>query len=392
MKYGLLVNENNKNIGDDIQAYAESRFLPRVDAIVDRERLDTYQLGDGTEPVALIMGAWFMWRKYNWPPSNQIVPLNVGYHHFDRMEDPVACKAYAAPIWHEHYAGVGGQWFKDHGQVGCRDMYTQRVLEEAGIPSYFSGCVTLTLPKQPETPDKDTYIVCVDLAPKVEQKVRELVGDRFEIRKTTHSTPNIKGASWEEREARVREYLTLYQNAKYVVTRRLHVALPCLAMGTPVMVIQSIRMNDPNRFEPYKKWLHYCRNTTFLKEGYPDFDFQNGTPNSTKHLKYRKKLEKTISEFVRYCEDNADKPIAFFNSPSYSEQECADWQLNLRQEALTRIRPERVALEQAVSSEKDAKTLAALEKKLDSCRLNEKTLEDLVSPQRDVPFWKRRRK
>ena len=391
MKYGLLVNENNKNIGDDIQAYAESRFLPRVDAIVDRERLDTYQLGDGTEPVALIMGAWFMWRKYNWPPSNQIVPLNVGYHHFDRTEDPVACKAYAAPIWHEHYAGVGGQWFKDHGEVGCRDLYTQRVLEEAGIPCYFSGCVTLTLPKQPETPDKDTYIVCVDLAPKVEKKVRELVGDRFEIRTTTHSTPNIKGATWEEREARVREYLTLYQNAKYVVTRRLHVALPCLAMGTPVMVIQSIRMNDPNRFEPYKKWLHYCRNTTFLKEGYPDFDFTNGTPNSNTHLKYRKQLETTISEFVRYCEDNADKPVPFFNQASYDDRARQEWQLELRKEALNRIRVERKQLEQAVARQNDEKQQAALLKKLDSCRTNEKALEDLISPKRDVPFWKRRR-
>ena len=89
MKYGLLVNEMNENIGDDIQAYAEAQFLPRVDVMVDRENLDKFVYGDGTEPVALIMGAWFMWKKYNWPPARQIVPLNVGYHHFDRDKNVV---------------------------------------------------------------------------------------------------------------------------------------------------------------------------------------------------------------------------------------------------------------------------------------------------------------
>ena len=179
MKYGLLVNEQNQNIGDDIQAYAEARFLPRVDVMVDREHLDTFKYGDGTEPVALIMGAWFMWRKYNWPPSNQIVPLNVGYHHFNRNKDIHQSSSYALPIYEEHYSGCGRQWFKDHGPVGCRDLYTCEIFENAGIPNYFSGCVTLTLPKQKETKDKGKYIVLVDLAPAVEEKVRKLVGDKF---------------------------------------------------------------------------------------------------------------------------------------------------------------------------------------------------------------------
>ena len=118
MKYGLLVNEMNENIGDDIQAYAEAQFLPRVDVMVDRENLDKFVYGDGTEPVALIMGAWFMWKKYNWPPAKQIIPLNVGYHHFDRDANVYESSSYAIPIFSEHYTGVGGQWFKDHGKVG----------------------------------------------------------------------------------------------------------------------------------------------------------------------------------------------------------------------------------------------------------------------------------
>ena len=185
MKYGLLINENNQNIGDDIQAYAEAQFLPRVDVMVDREHLDTFSYGDGTEPVALIMGAWFMWHKYNWPPARQIVPYVIGYHHFNRNENLVKSSSSAVAITDQHYDGVGGQWFRDHGPVGCRDLYTCNVFEEKGIPNYFSGCVTLTLPKMPETPDAGTYIVCVDLNKDVEAKVRELAGGRFEVRNIT---------------------------------------------------------------------------------------------------------------------------------------------------------------------------------------------------------------
>lgn len=336
MKYGLLVNEMNENIGDDIQAYAEAQFLPRVDVMVDRENLDKFVYEDGTEPVALIMGAWFMWKKYNWPPAKQIVPLNVGYHHFDRDANVYESSSYAIPIFSEHYTGVGGQWFKDHGKVGCRDNYTVKVLEKAGIPAYFSGCVTLTLPKQKETKDKGKYIVFVDLNKDVEKKIREIVGDKLEIRKVSHITENIMGATWEERKKRVEEYLTLYQNAAYVVTRRLHVALPCLAMETPVMVIQSVKMNDPNRFDPYNKWLHYCRNKEFLKNGYPEFDFLNGTPNKKDYLETRETLIKSMTEFVEYCEKNKKKPLSFFDKTSYTEEEMLRWRVDFMRDALNK--------------------------------------------------------
>lgn len=334
MKYGLLINDANQNIGDDIQAYAEAQFLPRVDVLVDREHLDTFKYKNGKDPVALIMGAWFMWHKYNWPPSEQIVPLNVGYHHFNREANVFKSSSYAVPITTEHYTSIGGQWFKEHGKVGCRDYYTCEVLDKAGIPNYFSGCVTLTLPKQKSTPDKGNYIVLVDLNDKVEKKVRKLAKGKFEIRKVTHVTPKIKGATWEERKARVEEYLTLYQNAAYVVTRRLHVALPCLAMGVPVMVIQSVKMNDPNRFEPYSKWLHYCRNHEFLKDGYADFDFENGTPNKKDYQKTRRELTKTMKEFVNFCEENKSKPLSFFKKTTYSELELLRWRVDFMKDAL----------------------------------------------------------
>ena len=340
IKYGLLVNENNGNIGDDIQAYAEAQFLPRVDVIVDRENLDIFKYGNGKDPVALIMGAWFMWHKYNWPPSRQIVPLVLGYHHFERNRNVYKALKYALPIFTENYEGIGGQWFKDHGRVGCRDLYTCRVLDEAGIPNYFSGCVTLTLPKQKTTKDKGKYIVLVDITPEAEKKIRKMVKGKYEVRKISHFTENINGATWEERVKRVEELLTQYQNAAYVVTMRLHVALPCLAMETPVLVIEPPMMNDPNRFEPYKDWLHYVTTAEFLDKGCKDFDFINGTPNKKDYLEYRESLTKTMKEFVDYCEKNKNKPLSFFDKISYSDEELAKWRIDFMRTSLKKAHVE----------------------------------------------------
>lgn len=335
MKYGLLVNKNAANIGDDIQSYAVAQFLPRIDLMVDRENLDTFKYEDGKSPVALIMGAWFMWKKFNWPPSKQIIPLMVGYHHFEREKKIENVRGYAIPIFKEHYSGIGGEWLKSYGPVGCRDEHTCRVFDECNIPNYFSGCVTLTLPKQKKTKDNGKYVCLVDLNDKVEAKVRKLIGDKYKIKKLSHTVSARPNATWEERAKEVEKLLTLYQNAKYVVTRRLHVALPCLAMGVPVLVIQSKTMNDPHRFDPYRKWLHYCRNNDFLNGGYP-FDFENGTPNKDDYLETREKLTKTIKDYVKYCEQNKDKPLEFFDKTKYTDMELLTWKVNFLRSTLQR--------------------------------------------------------
>ena len=344
MKYGLLVHNDASNIGDDVQSYAEAQFLPKVDVMIDRESIDTFKYGDGKEPVAMIMGAWWMWKKFNWPPAKQIVPLAVSYHHFERQKEIEKVHAYAIPIFRELYNGVGGEWLKSYGPVGCRDEYTCDVLNECGIPNYFSGCVTLTLPKQPITKDNGKYVCIVDLDKKVEEKVRKLIGNKYKIKKLSHTYPSKPNATWEEKAKDVEELLTIYQNAKYVVTRRLHVALPCLAMGVPVLVIQGYKMNDPHRFEPYNKWLHYCRDDEFLRKGYPQFDFQNGTPNKTDYLETREKLTKTMKDFVKYCEDNKDKPLEFFNKTKYTDNELLSWKVDYLRETLERTNTESMAM------------------------------------------------
>ena len=84
MKYGILLNKNNLNIGDDIQAYATAQFYPKVDYFIDRENMLNFKTDDD-KPVAVIMNAWYMWKKWNWPPSKYIYPLFVGFHYADHQ-------------------------------------------------------------------------------------------------------------------------------------------------------------------------------------------------------------------------------------------------------------------------------------------------------------------
>ena len=73
MKYGLLMHKPTTNWGDDIQSYAIKQFLPHVDYIINREVINTFK-PEEEEPVAVIMAAWWMWYKWNWPPSKYVLP------------------------------------------------------------------------------------------------------------------------------------------------------------------------------------------------------------------------------------------------------------------------------------------------------------------------------
>ena len=78
-KYGVIWYEKTDNIGDDIQTYAASRFLPHIDCLLEREHLDSFFLPDEEKVVAIFNG-WFLHKKYRWPPNPNIFPLCIGIH------------------------------------------------------------------------------------------------------------------------------------------------------------------------------------------------------------------------------------------------------------------------------------------------------------------------
>jgi hypothetical protein len=322
MKYGVLVHKTTKNFGDDVQSYAIKQFLPHVDYYIDRENVDEFK-SENNEPVATIMAAWWMWQKWNWPPNECIIPKLISMHF-----NNYTFREKASPIQNEWLQGIGKQFFDAYGPVGVRDKSSVEFLNENGIDNYFSGCITLTLPKQKETENKGKYVVIADLKPALENKVREWLKDSgLEIIKVSH---DIKYKSeelpYDERFQKVEDILTLYQNAKFVVTRRLHITLPCLAMEVPVMSIVDLNQKrNSTRWEPYCDWVNYVSEEDLLSGNF-EFDYNNPPANKKDYLPIRENLIKEINSFISEMEAFGDAPVEQVKKTTYTEEEARAWQ------------------------------------------------------------------
>lgn len=341
MKYGVLYNKANVNMGDDIQAFATARFLPHVDYYIDRERMDQFY-SENKEPVAMIMNAWYMWAKWHWPPTKYIVPKFVGFHYADHQ----LAKQPGSPFKYEFLTGIGGEYLKAHGPIGCRDMFTMKQLQSLGIDAYFSGCITMTLPQMPERKDKGTYICLVDLEPQVTNKMKQLLKDKdIAVKVITHSRPRDEEKPWEERKEQVIELLTLYQNARCVVTKKLHCSLPCLALGTPVFLIKG--MEDDIRFAPYYDFLHRTTVKKFMKDDY-DYDFMNPPANKEDFRPVREKLIAEIEAFVAEMEKET-RTADELDKTAYTEEEMLRWRNDLMQESMDQWLLEYRAVQKSVT-------------------------------------------
>ena len=319
MKYGLLMHKPTTNWGDDIQSYAIKEFLPHVDYIINREKINTFK-GDDEKPVAVVMAAWWMWHKWNWPPSKYVLPFFTGFHYSDNK----AAKQAGCPANFLFLTGLGGKYMNTYGTVGCRDYFTRDNLRAQGVNAEFSGCITLTLPEQKRVKPEKEYVCIVDVAKSVEDKIRkQLEGTDIEIKRITHNLDkNHPKKSWKQRMDEVKELLTIYQNAKCVVTRRLHCALPCLAMGVPTLL--AIHTLESIRFIPYYDWLHCCLPKQFASGEY-EYDVTNPPANPTAHLEARENLINSVKEFVNYAESLGDASADEINKFKKSERTIARW-------------------------------------------------------------------
>lgn len=255
MKYSLMnYNENKRtfNVGDYIQSLAAKQFLPRVDGYINRENLAKYK-GEHTK---LIMNGWFTHNTTNWTPSDSIDPILISFHINNTA---------AANMLNEK----GVQFLKSKQPIGCRDHFTVKLLQEKGIDAYFSGCLTLTLDSYKVSDverGEDIYIVDPLYGfPSKERifydyksiirgvqsgKILKL-SEKRKYMKKMFTKEFLKKAQYIEQELPAKTYsedekfemaeelLHKYARAKLVVTSRIHCALPCLAMGTPVIYING---------------------------------------------------------------------------------------------------------------------------------------------------------
>lgn len=274
----LLVYEANNNlinIGDYIQSLAARQYLNDSVQFISREKLLDYY-GAKTR---LIMNGWFLHDLNNWPPSENIIPMFIAFHV---NSGAVSILNNAQSI----------EYLKKHQPIGCRDKYTVKLLSERGIKSYFSGCLTLTLGETYSSESKDGQIYFVDpYMPKLfgvsfYKKIyltftviqnaitiikicKKMHGGRLSLRKyykascffktyrsffsksimlkaeyLTHMYHPDYFHSEDQKFSEAENLIHKFSRAKLVVTSRIHCALPCLAIETPVIYTDDCLKNE----------------------------------------------------------------------------------------------------------------------------------------------------
>lgn len=287
-KFGVL-KYSSQNIGDEIQSVAAMRFLPQIDYYMHRERLDKFK-SDNDERVKLIMNAWWMWNPSHFPPSKDVEPLLVSMY----IRDSIREKFLRPEV---------KKYLEEHGPVGCRDLSTVNYLQENGVPAYFSGCLTLTLQGNKELKKRvgGNYILCVDTPEEIVEAIKERT-DRPVYDITRMLTVSVNSV---QRLELARIMLYVYHNAHCVVTPRLHVALPCVAFETPVMLVKMEDFNRRGRFDGLSEVCNEYTDKEILRNR-NIYDFDNPKENPSKYLEIRANLIEICKKFTGY---DSNQPI-----------------------------------------------------------------------------------
>jgi Polysaccharide pyruvyl transferase len=300
-KFGLLQYPDTDNIGDEMQSLAVRQFLPRVDSYIDREAMNGFVSTDG--PAWTVLNGWFCHKPENWPPSEHITPLILSFH---LSPAPSPWGATGAPATEIILGEPSVRYLRGFGPVGARDLPTLDLLKKAGIDSYFSGCMTLTL-RRPAVERDDNLVVLCDVPQSVNDHVRRVTDKRVEI--VSHG--GLKTSDHHRRFSRAEQLLNVYARASCVVTSR-HGSLPCVAMGTPAFLLDTAP--DRERFAGLEEFVRHGT-TESLISGSAAFDVNQPPPNLDQHLAVRQDLCKRVSSFVAAALDG-QRPPAYPLSPA----------------------------------------------------------------------------
>lgn len=286
MRYGLMKYEYGINrytmgcnLGDEIQSIAASYFLPNIDCFIDREGIADIKVFVG-EKIKLIMNGWYMHDWKQWPPAKNIDPLlvsvNLSNEKFER----------------NIFSASNREYLIEHGPVGARDLHTLRLFQDHNIPAYFSGCLTLTLPKDRNIKKQD-YILCIDIEKAIVERIKKNTNRKvFEF----SSTFKHQFFNSDEKFKYALGLLKAYQSAAGVITSRLHAAMPCLALETPVLLVRDFEKKD-GRFDGLGDLVRKADNK-FYMNNLDFFDVNNLTENSNDYLVYRKALIEKCEAFT----------------------------------------------------------------------------------------------
>ncbi|MBQ8312252.1 MAG: polysaccharide pyruvyl transferase family protein [Clostridia bacterium] len=292
IQYALAWQPQSDNLGDDLRTYAAMQLLPRIDRVLDADNLDA-PLPDlsGDDRVVTLLSGNVLRENTHWLPEKHIAPVCVGVHL--SQED----------VWGIPFAqlcGAGKDYFSACAPIGCRDQRTVNLMEQTGIPYQLTGCLTLTL-KRPQVRTQ-SYICCVDVPHEVVDTLQTYAAGTT-VQELTHQLTDAS-ADFNTRMDNVKQLLRIYAGAKFVVTRRLHCAMACLAMGTPVLLLYNSDYEDVTRFAPMDQMVRTQPVDAFLHQLH-----QSGMPQAWTNPMgieaWQEKLTAAVEHGIRAAESMA---------------------------------------------------------------------------------------
>ena len=231
------------------------------------------------------MNGWHILKEGNKYCSTQIIPFFLSYHLGNQTKLPT--------MYIEN--------LKKFSPIGCRDETTKRQLNEYRINSYFSSCLTTTLDIDylvKETERKNNIIFIDYKFGKMPEADKFLFSlKKYNFNHIIHIKHQFNiNLNHIERFKLAKKLLVKYSKAKLIITTRIHGALPCLALHTPVILI--------NKEYDYLRYpgLYELLNTIGMNfdkkfEIKVNINDDGYVFNSNKFLKYSDKLKKKFHNF-----------------------------------------------------------------------------------------------
>lgn len=331
MKYALLEHKHGDaklvNYGDHIQSLAAKQFLPQVDFYIERDKLN----GNVPDEAKIILNGWFTYAPENWPPNPKLDALILSFHLNPRYADKLL----------DNKAAV--DYIVSKGPVGCRDFRTLKIFQDRGIESYYSFCMTTTLGYKYKRKSITNKIYIVDVLYEYDQRyVYKADPKRIAYHLASgriFKTMNLPKKNKLLREILPKEIIDVgiernhfcdnrlstekmyeiaenalldYASAKVVVTSRIHCALPCLAMGTPVLFVFNGLSDEAGHMSRFRGTVNHLNILTRVPKSevdrifeadmnvfHPDdIDWDNPPENPTSYRPYAAALIEKCKAFV----------------------------------------------------------------------------------------------
>lgn len=205
--------EGWRNIGEDMMIFATMNLYKHM----------------GIDEAEIVRLPQSQLRSYD--GEDLILPLNFPFFGNFKMSPKIHPVFIAISVIHSSV--VDSMGLKEYEPIGCRDLYSYRVLKQAGVDAYVNGCMTITLPKRELGADRKK-VYFIDIPEKLRPFIPEELLKDAVFDSQVFFGDEAYNADEKFTDARYMEYI---REAKLVVSSRLHCVVPCAAAGIPTVAV-----------------------------------------------------------------------------------------------------------------------------------------------------------